>query len=85
MGAKVTGEKMTEAEQRGDKTWYCQNCGGELEQQQSADPTGRLKCSRDGTSWWATLPPSADEVEERMAAIKRDKERVDAAHKAAKR
>jgi len=67
---KVTGEKMTAAERRGDKTWYCQNDGSELDTRPATDPTGMLRCPTCGRSWWAALPPSADDVQERMEEIR---------------
>lgn len=66
--AKVTGEKMTEAEKQNLKTWFCQDCGGELDEQRSDDPTRQVKCGACGQSWWATAEPEAADVKERTAA-----------------
>jgi ribosomal protein S27AE len=73
--AKVTGEKMTEAERAGLRTWFCQTCGGELDEQLSADPSGRLKCGKCASSWWAIDPPDDDDVAERMEARKAEQKR----------
>lgn len=83
--AKVKATKLTENEKQNLKTWYCQTCGGELDEQRSDDPTRSLKCGACGDSWWATDPPSADDVDERQAAIKRAEETTAARRKAAER
>lgn len=83
--AKVKAEPMTDEERQGLKSWYCQNDGSELDHKLAGDPTGRLRCPTCGRSWWAQLPPSAAEVEERTAAIAADKKRVDEAHAAAQK
>jgi hypothetical protein len=83
--ATVKGVRMTADERAGKKTWYCQNDGSELEEKQTMDPTGSTKCPTCGASWWAALPPSADDVEERMAGIKAQEKRAADAMKAAKK
>lgn len=89
--AKVSGKKMTAEEQRGDKAWFCQFGGEELDVKLPSDPSGKLACppcteaAGEPKSWWATLPPSAEDVAKHQDDFKASaKVRADA-HKAAKK
>lgn len=89
--AKVKAEKMTAAEARGDKTWFCQCCGSELAAQYPTDPSGSLKCPRcselagEARSWFATTAPSAEDVDDRQAELKTQAKAREDAQDAAKR